>query len=163
MKINKQTVDEILRLTIAYYASGDMKYLNRRQAITESVPDSIDNVVDVIEAIGRLSYYTSVTKDQVYAALEALGYQITVTATPRINTSMIEREIKRQFAKFWPNRIDDYNNGLLEVNVRMLRTDTDWENYNLLRDSASITDSTCSLIVGFNKAELYLVSPIVES
>lgn len=164
MKIlNKQTVDEILRLTIAYYASGDIEYLSRRQEITKSVPDSIDNVVDVIEAIGRLSYYTSITKDQVYAALEVLGYQITVNATPRINTSMIEREIKRQFAKFWPNRIDDYNNGLLEVNVRMLRTDTDWENYNLLRDSASITDPTCNLIVGFLRAELYLVNPIVES
>lgn len=155
-KLNKQTVDEILRLTIAYYSSGDTKYLKQRCSITDRLAGDLEDVIDVIESIGRLSYYTQISHEQVYDALQALGYKVTMSSTPRINTALLELNIKQQFAKFWPNRLNDYEQGLLEVNVRLIKTQTDFENYKLLRQQISIDDPTCTLIVGFLSAEFYV-------
>ncbi len=155
-KLNKQTVDEILRLTIAYYSSGDTKYLKQRLSITDRLAGDLEDVIDVIESIGRLSYYNPLSRDQVYAALQALGYEVTMSSAPRINTALLELTIHQQFAEFWPNRLSDYEQGLLEVNVRLIKTQTDWENYKSLRQQVSIGDPTCTLIVGFLTAEFYV-------
>jgi len=155
-KLNKQTVDEILRLTIAYYASGDTKYLKQRLSITDRLAGDLEDVIDVIESIGRLSYYNLLSRDQVYAALQALGYEVTMSSAPRINTALLELTINQQFAKFWPNRLNEYELGLLEVNVILIKTQTDFENYKLLRQQISIDDPTCTLIVGFLRAEFYV-------
>lgn len=161
-KLNKQTVDEILRLTIAYYSSGDTKFLKQRLSITDRLAGDLEDVIDVIESIGRLSYYTRISNDQVYVALQALGYQVTMSSAPRINTALLELNISQQFAKFWPNRVDDYEQGLLEVNVRLLKTQTDWENYKSLKQQTSIDDPSCTLIVGFLSAEFYVALNLVE-
>lgn len=161
-KLNKQIVDEILKLTIAYYSSGNNTYLEQRRIITDRLAGELDDVIDVIESMGRLSYYTQLSYDRVYAALHALGYEVTTSSAPRINTSLLELIIKQQFAKFWPNRLSDYEQGLLEVNVKLIKTRTDLENYKLLRQQVSIDDPSCTLIVGFLRAEFYVALNLVE-
>lgn len=81
---------------------------------------------------------------------------------PNINLGNVEHIIEKQIKKYWPKRLADYIEGRLEVKINIVEDSYDEEWFDRLKQTASITDPACVLIVGFNEAVLFLHEHMVD-
>lgn len=80
MKLNKELVDEVIRLTKKYYSTGDVDYLPKlRDAGNEiekkapwQVLDLIEDLAKYVQTIGKGTY------EDIYKALEVFGIIVEV-------------------------------------------------------------------------------------
>ncbi len=75
------------------------------------------------------------------------------------NIHSIDDTIVDQIKQFWPTRVADYKAGTISIRVHIIRTISDIEWFNKLKQESSITDPNCGLIMGFDMAILFLSLP----
>ena len=67
-----------------------------------------------------------------------------------------------QVTKYYPGRLDDLRYGRLEVDIRVVLSQVDANIYADLKKASSIDDPACVLIMGYNRAVLYLQPYLVD-
>ena len=80
-----------------------------------------------------------------------------------IDVGNLNHVITTQIKSFYPRRLADYQAGRLEVKVHVIETAADDEWYKQQKQIVSINDPSCTLIMGFNKATLFLGRYLVDT
>lgn len=69
---------------------------------------------------------------------------------------------RTQIEEFWPTRLDDWDNGRIQLKVKVASVSHVIEEFDQRKKETSITDPACCLIMGFDEAVLYLTPLLMD-